>query len=514
MMDLRDYQIEGINSLARKAFNGMKRIIFQLATGGGKTVCFAGLVQRFLSRQNKNVLILVHREELLKQARRTLYDWYGIIAEPVVAGMKHLPASRVHVAMVETANNRLKKNPNYFPNVGLVIVDEAHLGMFRKLFEHFPCLIIGFTATPVSASKKDPLKNHFEDIVCAIDIPDLIASGALVPNRTFHVKNINRKELKIKNGEFDESYMADMMSKPKHVQNCVIGYEQHCRGQKAIVFNCNVEHSKITNMAFVNAGYNSRHLDGSMSRHEREAVLKWFKETPDAILNNIGVLTAGFDEPSIRAVIVNKSTLSLPLWLQMTGRGSRPAPGKDVFMIIDMGGNALHHGDWCARRDWEDMFHNPDKPSDGSGVAPVKSCPECESIIHASLRTCPFCNADVAKTPEYDLERVEFELLTTEKPLVLDVPLLIATNTKKDYFTLHQIKARLISQARYEWNLRSLSDTHAAELHRMYQDAVRVWCHAKGKRYNQWHRETTAKWLGEELERVFKYQPKLEEVAA
>jgi superfamily II DNA or RNA helicase len=144
---------------------------------------------------------------------------------------------------------------------------------------------------------------------------------------------------------------------------------------KTIIFNCNIDHSKKVNEAFGAFGYPSRHLDGEVDEHARRATLLWFKNTPGAILNNIGVLTTGFDEPSLQTVIVNKSTMSLPLWLQMTGRGARPFPEKQFFTIIDMGGNALTHGDWSDSRDWSYEFQNPDKPKNGE--APTKVCVGC-----------------------------------------------------------------------------------------------------------------------------------------
>jgi superfamily II DNA or RNA helicase len=516
MNQLRDYQTEAINKLAYKAGLGLKRLIFQLATGGGKTVSFAGLIHRYLARNKRKVLILVHREELLKQARRTLYDWYGIIAEPIVSGVRHLPNADVYVSMVETANNRLKKNPKYFGDVGLLIVDECHIGNFKKLYDYFQeTLIIGFTATPISSSKKDPLKNHFEDIVCGIDIPDLIATGSLVPNKTYHVKNIKRSQLKIKNGEFDEKQMGVVYSSPKHVENCVEGYEKHCKGQKTLVFNCNVEHSKVVADAFRLHGYNCRHLDAKAAPHVRAETLQWFAQTPDAILCNVGILTTGFDEPSVCGIIVNKSTLSTPLWLQMTGRGSRPYNGKKYFTIVDMGGNALYHGDWCATRDWADMFHNPDKPKEG-GVAPVKECSNCEAQIHASARICPYCGADNSAVPVYDDAMVEFELLTEARPLVIPIDELIhnvAASGNKEYAALHQIKTKIVAQAKSQWGLRQLTDGHAYKLLEMYQDKVREWCKAKKKNYNQWHKDITTQWFFSELKRVFNWEPERLEIA-
>jgi len=134
MLSLRPYQDTGINRLAQKFTKGLKRVIFQLATGGGKTVTFAAIINRYLIKSQKKVLILVHREELLLQAYKTLFRWYEIVSVPVTANNTYLANSMVYVAMVETASNRLKKNKNYFGNIGMVIVDECHLGNFKKLY--------------------------------------------------------------------------------------------------------------------------------------------------------------------------------------------------------------------------------------------------------------------------------------------------------------------------------------------------------------------------------------------
>lgn len=515
MRELRPYQSISIDKLAHKASLGKKRIIFQLATGGGKTVTFAGLVNRFLAKQQRKVLILVNRGELLKQAYSTLFEWYSITAAPITAGVNYLPNLMVYVAMVETAYNRLKRNPNYFGNIGLVIVDECHIGNFKKLYDYFPdSLIIGFTATPISGSKKDPLKNHFEDIVCGIDIPDLIANGSLVPNKTIHIKNIQRNELRIKNGEFDEVQMANIYSSSKHVQNTIKAYQQFALNTKTIVFNCNIDHSKKVNEAFQAFGYPSRHLDGNTDERERQETLLWFKNTPNAILNNVGILTTGFDEPSILTVIVNKSTMSVPLWLQMTGRGSRPYKGKDFFYIIDMGGNAITHGDWNVPRDWKDIFFNPDKPKMG-GEAPSKECVGCSVVIHASVKICKYCGANNAKAPVYDGAMVKFELLSSKKPIDINVAQLITEQngktTKdgkpfKEMSVLHSIKYRIITHASRIWRLKKIDDKTAYKLVDIYQQKVKEWCELKQKSYSQWYRETPRQWFIEELKKAFDWK--------
>lgn len=515
--ELRLYQKIGIDKLASKYSQGKRKLIFQMATGSGKTVTFAGLIQRYLQKQQRRVLILVHREELLKQACKTIYQWYDISAAPVTASTNYLPNVMVYVSMVETAYNRLKKNPNYFGNVGLLIVDEAHIGNFKKLYDSFPeSLIIGFTATPISGSRKDPLNNYFEDIVTGIDIPDLIRNGSLVPNKTYHLRNVNRKELKIKNGEFDEREMGRTFSGVKYVQNTIKAYQELSLGKKAMVFNCNIEHSKKVNEAFIAFGYPSKHVDGETPTQERAEIFRWFAQTPNAILNNVAVATTGFDEPTVQTIIVNRSTMSLPLWLQMTGRGSRPYPGKDFFTIIDLGGNAMFHGDWNFLHDWSDLFFNPEKPSEG-GEAPVKECVGCSVLIHASQNICPHCGALNKKQPKYDDETVALELLNSKAPFEINIPALIeeySTKVKADgtpYNSLsqvHEIKRQLVFHVQRIWRVRKMDDKIANRLLALFHTQVKQWCKLSDKKFNWWMETESKKWLFEEFTRIYKWEEK------
>lgn len=376
-MILRPYQELFITNIAAK-LRIHRKVVAQLATGGGKTVCFAEICDRYCAKSTQDVLILVHREELLTQASKAI----NLPVQKVVAGMKRIPPARVYVAMVESAHKRL----HLFENIGMVIVDECHIGNFTKVIEHFKeQYIIGFTATPLAAKKTNPLKDYFYDIVCGIDIPELIEQGFLCQDITYSSEKIvERAQLKMKAGEFDQAQMAAIYKNPKYIDTTINAYKQHSIDRKTIIFNCNVEHSQAVNAAFIAAGFNSRHLDATSEN--RAETLEWFANTPDAILNNIGIATTGFDQPDIETVIVNKATASMPLWLQMCGRGARPHPIKLAFTIIDLGGNCEVHGLWRMHREWKQIFDNPKKP--GNGVAPVKQCPKCNAYHHTAKMVC------------------------------------------------------------------------------------------------------------------------------
>ena len=471
-MTLRPYQERFINNIAARLVT-TKRVVAQLATGGGKTVCFAAICDRFTNRNSTDILILVHREELLHQASRAI----ALPTQPVVAGMKSIPAARVYVAMVETAYKRLHQ----FNNIGLVIVDECHIGNFTKVIEHFSSqYIIGFTATPLAARKSNPLRNYFDDIICGIDIPELIEQGFLCPELTYSAAQIvDRAKLKMKAGDFDQAQMAAAYKAPKYIDTTVNAYKQHSLGRKTIIFNCNVEHSQAVNAAFCAAGFNSRHLDADSP--DRAEVLTWFANTPDAILNNIGIATTGFDQPDIETVIVNKATASMPLWLQMCGRGARPHAVKLAFTIIDLGGNCMTHGLWSSPRNWSDIFHNPKKP--GNGVAPVKECPDCGALLHTAVRLCD-CGHLFPVIAAKD-EKIE-KFIQVSK--AIDIKKLIEANAHhKEYRSLFVLVEQVFNKAVRIFH--NITPQQHIQIEKEIHELARLWCREKNRKFNAFHRD-------------------------
>ncbi len=498
-MKLRPYQDSFVSDLSVKLAQGKRKLVAQLPTGAGKTIVFSAICDRYLKKNpGKRVLILVHRKELLTQTRKTIYKAYGIAAQPVIAGMKVIPPASVYVGMVESSHRRQAA----LQNIGLVIIDEAHRLEFIKLHAHFPeQFIIGFTATPLTASKRKPLKMFYEDIVCGIEIPELITQGSLCQNITFAPKDsVERAGLSIKNGEFEDGLMALQFSKPKYVSNCVKAYEKNGKGSKTIVFNVTIQHSIKVQQAFYAAGYNCRHLDGTASATERTRTLEWFATTPDAILCNVGIATTGFDQPDIETVIVNKATMSMPLWLQMTGRGSRPTEAKSAFTIIDMGSNVTTHGDWNQSRNWEDIFFNPPKANDDPGIAPVKDCPQCEAILPAGARTCKFCGYEFpAREQEQEVELSELIAVTRG----INVAGVIEANRhRKEYYPFFKIGKDLAIAAKK--TVPRMTSENADFILTHYHSLASEWCSAVGKKFNHWHKERAKEHLFTELEANFK----------
>jgi type I site-specific restriction endonuclease len=137
-------------------------------------------------------------------------------------------------------------------------------------------------------------------------------------------------------------------------------YEEIAKGTKTLIFNNGISTSRYVYEVFKKAGYNIRHLDNKNTASERQDILKWFSETPDAILTSVSILTTGFDEPTVETIILNRATRSLTLYFQMIGRGSRILPDKDEFTVVDLGNNMARFGKWDAPIDWQEIFHFPD----------------------------------------------------------------------------------------------------------------------------------------------------------
>jgi len=339
-------------------------LLYQLPTGGGKTVIFSDITKKYIEEWGKKVLILTHRIELSVQTSKQL-NAIGVQNKVINSEVKNLNDQEEYhcfIAMVETLNNRLNENDNFIENVGLVIVDEAHYNSFRKIFQFYESSnILGVTATPLSSNKALPLKDNYNKLLVGESISNLIENGYLANAETYSY-DVNLHGLKIgTNGDFTVGSSDVLYSNYFMQEKLIFAYEEIALGQKTLIFNAGIETSRRVEESFKKLKYNIRHLDSTFSDKDRKDVLSWFRETPNAILTSVGILTTGFDEPTVKTIIINRATRSLTLYHQMIGRGSRKLPEKDTFSIIDLGNNVRRFGYWQDYINWQDAFRFPDR---------------------------------------------------------------------------------------------------------------------------------------------------------
>ncbi|WP_010232098.1 DEAD/DEAH box helicase [Gillisia marina] len=362
---LYDYQQVDIDKIFNviDAHPNHYNLLYQLPTGGGKTVIFSSIVREFIQRTNKKVLILTHRIELCKQTSKMLSE-FGVLNKIINSKVKELPDQEDYmcfVAMVETLNNRLHDEKLEIEDIGLVIIDEAHYNSFRKLFKFFEkCFILGVTATPLSSNIKLPMKDNYRELIVGDSIGSLISKGFLARANVFSY-DVGLQSLKVGiNGDYTVKSSEELYSNMSMQEKLLNAYLDKSKNKKTLIFNNGINTSKEVYETFRNAGFPIRHLDNTTSKQDRKDILKWFKHTPDAIVTSVSILTTGFDEPSVETIILNRATKSLTLYFQMIGRGSRILKNKSEFNVIDLGNNVVRFGHWSAAVDWKQLFRSPD----------------------------------------------------------------------------------------------------------------------------------------------------------
>lgn len=407
MIELREYQKKAISELRKRMANGIKKFILCAPTGSGKTVMFSYMVKSAIER-GKRVLIVTDRIELLTQAGGTLSK-FGLQPVIINAGRPLKSFNGVlYIAMAQTLIRRIKKD-EYIKLIGeldLIIFDESHKQAFNFLMDYISnnTFVIGATATPHREKNQISLDEFYSDIVEVVSIKELISLRFLSEPESYGVK-VDLTGVKIKGGDYDDKSMGDKYNEIELYHGVYENYTRLTPNKKAIIFAPNVSSSKTLVEDFKEKGLPIEHLDGETNKKTRREILEWFENTPNAMISNVGILNAGFDSPGVEVIILYRATKSLPLFLQMCGRGSRVTETKSKFTILDFGNNIHRHGFWEQDRAW-----SLKKKIKKEGVAPVKDCPSCSAIIPASVMECKYCGHIFEPTEKQEKEKVIAEL--------------------------------------------------------------------------------------------------------
>jgi len=362
-IDLYNYQKGAIDKIFERFEDRPTdyHLLYQLPTGGGKTIIFSEIVRQYLKLKKKKVVVLTHRIELCNQTSKVLSD-FGVLNKVVnsKASLDDQDQYSCFVAMVETLNNRLLDDKLDISDVGLVIIDEAHYNSFTKLLKFFSSsFILGVTATPLSSNINLPMTDNYDELIVGESISELIKNNFLA-RANLYTYNVGLTSLIVgANGDYTVKSSEELYTNNDMLSKLLLAYEERCLNKKTLIFNNGINTSLIVYDTFKKAGFNVRHLDNTATKKQRSETLRWFKNTPDAILTSVSILTTGFDEPTVKCIMINRATKSLTLYYQMIGRGSRLLKDKNTFEVIDLGNNFYRFGEWGSDIDWHKIFRNP-----------------------------------------------------------------------------------------------------------------------------------------------------------
>lgn len=401
-MMLRDYQQRDIDRLRGAIRQGFKRILYQLPTGGGKTVLMAFMAHS-AANKSKRILFIVHRQELLLQASRTFKVMnvpHGLIAPG------HTPTNHaVQIATIQTLINRKIPAPD------IIIFDEAHhcrSNTWLKIFSRYPdAVMIGVTATPCRLDGRG-LKDVFDILICGPSTSELIARGFLSKYKVFAPPGIDTTGIKMQAGDYNMKELAAAADKPTITGDAVQHYKKLAYGKQAIAFCCSIEHSKHVVAEFVANGISATHIDSKLNRIERQKIISDFQNGKIKVLSNCDLISEGFDVPAVEAVILLRPTASLSLYLQQVGRSLRPADNKSHAIILDHAGNVIRHGLPDDEREWKlETTRKKGKKKDEPNIQ-IKQCSTCYAV-HRPAPQCPQCGT-VYEIKGREVDHVDGEL--------------------------------------------------------------------------------------------------------
>jgi DNA repair protein RadD len=218
---LRPYQLEAVQQI-RDAFGQSHRsVLFVLPTGGGKTVLFSHITEATAARGNR-VCVLVHRQELLRQASASL-DAMGVPHGLVAANRSMDLSQPVQVASVQTLARRLHRFPREF--FRLLVVDEAHhsnAGTWAKVLEHFHrSRVLGVTATPCRCDGRG-LGEWYSAMVQGPTAAWLTDNGYLAPAKVLAPPGFQVQGLRRRMGDFDMTQAAQLLEQGQAMGDCLI----------------------------------------------------------------------------------------------------------------------------------------------------------------------------------------------------------------------------------------------------------------------------------------------------
>ena len=375
-----------------------RRVVAHLPTGAGKTR-IATHVACYLLNQNENqnslVIWLSSTQELCEQAADQLqrgwmclglrdinvYRHWGNISTDLrrletgflVTGLAKLRSASLH-------DNTLLAH--LASHAAAVIFDEAHQAVAQtysfvteQLCSCRPPLL-GLTATPgrtTSLTEADyQLAEMFNCEKVSIDprghdnpVTYLIQNRYLANPRFIPIDF--ESDVTIAQpppGAEYSTYDLERLGSDDERMNVIAKFAEYAvkRHPRTIVFCPSVESALICNERLQEKGIATSVITAETPDEDRRNIIEKFKsdDNQHMVMFNYGVLTAGFDAPRTRCVIIARPTTSLVLYSQMVGRALRgPKTGgnikAEIFTVADI--NLPGFGSVIdAFKNWEELW--------------------------------------------------------------------------------------------------------------------------------------------------------------
>lgn len=398
MLSLRPYQQAAVAAIYNYFAEKDGHPLVVIPTAGGKSIVLASFIQGVLQQwPDQRILVVTHVRELIAQNHAEMMGlWPEAPAGIYSAGLGRRDIeARVLFAGIQSIHRRAYD----VQQCDLVLIDEAHLiprasdTMYRRFLDTLSRInpklkVIGFTATPYrldSGLLHEGEGRMFTDIAYEVSIRDLIDHGYLCPliskatDLTLDVGGVGSR-----GGEFIPGQLQAAVDRESITRAAIDEILVYGEGRRSwLAFCSGVEHATHVAEALRARGVSCGAIFGDTPANERDRIIAAFKRGEIRALASMGVLTTGFNAPAVDLIAMLRPTKSPGLYVQMAGRGTRLAQGKENCLVLDFAGNVARHGPVDAVK--------PKRPVEAEGAAPTKVCPDCDSILAAAVRQCPDC---------------------------------------------------------------------------------------------------------------------------
>ncbi len=340
---LRGYQEETLDKTFAALNRGVRRQMWVLATGLGKTVALVSLAERLGMR----TLIIAHRDELIQQAVAKVRQWWPDADVGVVKAERNdFGAQDVIVASVQSLTpGRLARMGRF----GLVIIDECHRAggaTYSRVVETLRCgqpdgpILLGVTATP-SRSDGKGLSVHFDEITATYDTLFGIRNGYLVDIKCKEVKltNLRLEDVNVSRGDYADGALSAAMAEAQAPWHIVKAWKELASDRLTASFHPTIEAAKAQAAEFMAQGVPAACISG-VDVDERRRILQNLAAGRIKVVSNALLLVEGWDFPPLSCIIQGRPTKHQGIYQQIVGRALRPYPGKDNALILDVTGSS------------------------------------------------------------------------------------------------------------------------------------------------------------------------------
>jgi len=326
------------------------------------------------------------------------------------------------------------------------VIDEAHYATspsYVKFMALYPnAYVLPVTATPYTSKG---LRHIAETVVKPIRVAELIEQGYLAPPRYFSRSLPDLKGVRSSTGkdgkDFVQAQLSAIMENSPLMGDIAKHWLEKAKGRPTVAFCCSVKHSIAVKDSLLEQGIRAAHVDANSSDEERQHYIDQLEAGELDVLCNCGILCTGVDIPKASCIILARPTKSLNLHIQQMGRGTRMAPGKNDFIVLDHAGNVLRHG---FITDEHEANLDEYKEKEETAKRVTKTCEECYAVFEG--KECPECgNTNLAKTRSYASVDGNLEELSPEDldPVSIRIKELKKVRKDKGYkrgWLYHRIK--------------------------------------------------------------------------